>query len=486
MNILINMQTFLNDDVYNKIITISQNTKIDNIYITSSLMNDLEKNIIDKYNKINKVQYIESNSLFTQNIYTKNCFNLSKDIIAKTDMQCSDLTSAARWLPISKRNDNDINSFSMVFYYDIYNFWNIFFNNYNIDYIISLNDEHSSKDSILIKSAKNNNIQNIITSTIIGAIAEKSKEYFAFYNNHNYSYINLKQFKNSYDSITSSSDTNFGAFSNDYKIKKIDTLKYLLISVQKQFSKNSSIIKALMNIKEKVYILIKSKILLSEKLKYIKQLKQYYDNISSKNIDINLNYVYYCLHFDPEATTLPKDDIYSNQLLNIRIISSSLPKGWKLYVKEHPHQLKIDLYKNIFLNQLHAIDMFRSKNFYKYITDLDNVELISLTSNHKEVMSNAQFIASNTGTVFREATYMKKKCLTFSSKSIYSLLSNVYVVKDCLDCKRLFDEDIYPNFKDIDVDKLFYKYSIVVNNLNKRDSILLDFIYKNLLNKEVK
>jgi hypothetical protein len=78
---------------------------------------------------------------------------------------------------------------------------------------------------------------------------------------------------------------------------------------------------------------------------------------------------------------------------------------------------------------------------------------------------------------------MKKRCLTFSSKSIYSLLNNVYIVKDYLDCKRLFNEDIFPNFENIDIDKLFYKYSIVINNLNKRDSMLLDFIYKNLLNK---
>jgi hypothetical protein len=482
MNILINMQTFLNADVYNKIITMSQDTKINNIYITSSLMNDLEKNTIDKYNKINKVQYIESNSLFTQNIYTKNSFNLSKDIIAKTDMQCSDLTSAARWLPISKRNDNDINSFSMVFYYDIYNFWNLFFKNNKIDYIISLQAEHSSLDSILVKSACKLGVKNVLTSIITGWQASINEEYFGIYDNVKKNFINLEQYKKSSIKITYDCKKAQN-HSIVYKINFSNTLKLNLENLKLLFQKDSGINDKINLLKEKVLHRIMMKIKLWINIQYIKNLKRYYNNISSKNIDINLNYVYYCLHFDPEATTLPKDNIYSNQLLNIRVISSALPKGWKLYVKEHPHQLKADLYKNIFLNQLHSVDMFRSKNFYKYIKDLDNVELVSLNINHKAVMSNAQFIASNTGTVFREATYMKKRCLTFSSKSIYSLLNNIYIVKDYLDCKRLFNEDIFPNFENIDIDKLFYKYSIVINNLNKRDSTLLDFIYKNLLNK---
>ncbi len=171
-------------------------------------------------------------------------------------------------------------------------------------------------------------------------------------------------------------------------------------------------------------------------MKYIKKLKKHYDSIAIDIVDHEKKYIYFCLHFDPEANTLPKDNMYFNQLLNIRIVASSLPKDWVLYVKEHPHQLSYSLYKDIFLNQLHSIDNFRSKYFYSYISSLENVELISMKSDHRKLVQGAEFIVSNTGTIFREASYINKRCLTFSKKSIYALLDNIDEVRDLVSCQK--------------------------------------------------
>lgn len=483
MKILLSTQSFHNKSFYEEVINISKNIDIDKIYITSSLMHELEANIILQYNTIAKVEYIDSNSISNSDIYKHVHLENSEEVLSKSECIYSDLLSSLRWIPITKRSSYDTNTFSMTFYYDVIAFWNDFFVSNDIDSVISLNDEHSSFDSILIRVAKKYKVKNILTCSITGAIAQNSQEFFSFYDTNKKKYLNLLSYQKNKNNCSITNNTNFDTFSDEYKTTKLAKIKFLLKMTAKLVTSDKSLFEKVLLLNKKIINLVKTKYLLKKQLKNIMNLKIYYDNLSVDAIDYENKYVYYCLHFDPEATTLPKDTIYSNQLLNIRIISSSLPDGWKLYVKEHPHQLKSTLYKDIFLNQLHSIDIFRSQSFYKYIHSIKNAELISFEVDHKKLLENAQYIVSNTGTVFRESTYMKKRCITFSSKSIYTLLDNVYEVKDYYDCKKLFDDNLIPSFEN--VDELFSKYSITINDLYKRDSSLLKFILENELYRTI-
>ena len=479
MNIVINLQTLYDKNVFEKIKELSVRIDIKNIYIASSLMHDVEQYIIDKFNNIDKITYISTNSLFDSNSFNKVNFELPSELI-NSKLITIDLLSSIRWIPISHRNKIDKLSFSMYMLYDVYNFWINFFEYNNIDIVISLNDEHSSLDYILNKAAKDKNISKIITCSIAGALASDGIEYFALYEHNKKRYIKVNQF-NSVKQQINKDNYNYQEFSHQYEKTLLNKIKFIVSRLWMIKSASGNIIDKATVLSGKLLRYLYVKIKFIQQIRYIESLKKYYEKISTLNIDYNNKYVYYCLHFDPEATILPKDKIYSNQLLNIRIISSSLPDGWNLYVKEHPHQLNADLYKNIFLNQLHAIDIFRSESFYKYINELDNVQLISLKTDHNKLIENAQYIASNTGTVFREATMMKKRCITFSHKSLYSLMDNVYEVKDYNDCVKLFQEDRKPIFSS--VDELFEDYTITVDDLNKRDSIILGFIIKHKLYK---
>lgn len=479
MNILINMQSFHNDTIFEEISKISLSNTITDIWLVSSLMHNLDDNTIRKYRKILKVKYINTNSLFS-NCFSNIPFELDNTTLMKQSNLYSSLLSSSRWIPIFKRDENDASSFSMNLYYDVYNFWNNFFQINKIDAVISLQAEHSSLDKILIKSAKENGVKNILSAIISGWQASINEEYFAIFDNLNEKFIaldkyNIKQKSTNYDYNTKQ------IHSNKYKGSKLNNINIKFNVLKSFLGSNISLNEKLILIKEKIFNIFNNKILLNKQLKYIKSLKKYYETISINDIDYKNKYIYYCLHFDPEATTLPKDTIHSNQLLNIRIIASALPDGWKMYVKEHPHQLNSDLYKNIFLNQLHAIDLFRSNSFYNYVNQLKNVHLVSLSINHKELIENAEYIASNTGTVFREATQLNKRCLTFSSKSIYTLLNNIYQVGDYDSCQRLFLENPQPLYQD--VDKLFEEYTLTINDINQRDAILLSFIIENKLYK---
>ena len=226
---------------------------------------------------------------------------------------------------------------------------------------------------------------------------------------------------------------------------------------------------------------INSNIKLYKQYLYIKNLSKYYNKISVKNINLEEKYLYFCMHFDPEAATLPKDNAYSNQLLNLRILASSLPSGWKVYVKEHPHQLAYKIYYGYLLNQLHSVDNFRSKKYYDYIKNINNVELVGFDNNHQDLIRNSKFVVSNTGTIFREASYMNKQCITFSDNSFYSLLDNVNNVSDIKSCKDVIEKYKDDNITDTNVDQVFNDYSVTITAITKISSVML----KTIINKMV-
>ncbi|GEM_PF-2656502 len=481
MNILINLQSFDDNDVYEEIIKLSCNNKINFIFLSSSLMHSLDEELYCLYTSINKVTILKTNNLFELSNMNNNIFDLSKEYLETEKYLYTDILSSYRWLPISKRKDNDFLSFSMVFYYDVYNYWNTFFKKNMIHFVIQLNEEHSSLDSILIRVAKEYKIKNIITSRIVGAFTSGTEEYHALYDNNSNEY--MKIIKTSSDvGVKLNENSNFTVFSNSYKKNLSSKISLIFNKFYSTLFDNKLVVKVKI---KRLYTALLNKIITSIQLRkqyfYIKELNQYYHKLAIDKVNLNLNYIYYCLHFDPEASTLPKDNAHANQLLNLRILASSLPKGWKIYIKEHPHQLSYNIYYDYLLNQLHSVDNFRSKNFYNYMHSISNVDLVGLDNNHQSLIQNAKFIVSNTGTVFREATYLKKHCITFSQNSFYAMLKNVNVVNNVDTCREVIDTYKDTKVEDIEVDEIFDEYAITINKINKVSSIILRYISQSVL-----
>ena len=75
--------------------------------------------------------------------------------------------------------------------------------------------------------------------------------------------------------------------------------------------------------------------------KYIRFIAKRNEKILHKicvDIDKHQKYVFYAAHFEPEAGTSVIVDL-QNQLSVIQMLSHSLPKGWKLYVKRTPSSI---------------------------------------------------------------------------------------------------------------------------------------------------
>lgn len=148
--------------------------------------------------------------------------------------------------------------------------------------------------------------------------------------------------------------------------------------------------------------------------------KKEYDKLCISEIPKS-PFVYYALHMQPEASSSPLGGFFADQLRAIRFISDNLPKGWKLLVKEHPHQ-KLEE---------------RPVNFYSDIMKSTNVNLISMkySSDHLQEKSNA--IATLTGTAAFEA-WLKKKPALVLGNIIYQSAPGIYRIRSKSDIDYAF------------------------------------------------
>ena len=164
-------------------------------------------------------------------------------------------------------------------------------------------------------------------------------------------------------------------------------------------------------------------------LKY-KQLQRFYKKISTIP-NLQEKYIYYSIHFEPEAAIIGKT-LLESQITIIKMLSKSLPKGWKLYVKEHPHQFMLNNeVSHYFINNL---DFFKNISFYKEIQKLPNVIIVSLNISSKDLMLNSRAVATLGGTITLESALHKIPAILFNPyETVYGVLENTLHVRSYTD-----------------------------------------------------
>ena len=204
--------------------------------------------------------------------------------------------------------------------------------------------------------------------------------------------------------------------------------------------------------------------------------KEYEENRKNLTNDVDLNqpFVYFALHLQPEKTTSSYGGKYSDQALALEDLSSILPDGWKIYVKENPKQ-------SYFM---------RNPEFFRRLERIKNLEFVSPKFNTYDLIKNSKICATIAGTVGWEAITGGKPVLIFGWGVWYKTLTGVYSFSPDLDLKAIsaekvdfnqlqskFDEltsklapgitlnENYPSYyKEYDVDK---NDELVANSLEK-------------------
>jgi len=208
---------------------------------------------------------------------------------------------------------------------------------------------------------------------------------------------------------------------------------------------------------------------------YIRSLRRFYKSITVK-FDPSKKYLLYALHVDPEATTMDRA-LLNNQLTIIKQISQAMPRGWNLYVKEHPGQFMNHSSQGgwYFLCSIHK---YRTKNFYKELLKMENVHLLDVSVNSKDIITSAKAIATINGSISIEALHLKKPLLMFGHKSSpFGLVKDVFRITSTDHCQAALnslESGFTPDYSDVSKITNNFLYEVEPNHDDSQ--LLVDYL----------
>ena len=170
--------------------------------------------------------------------------------------------------------------------------------------------------------------------------------------------------------------------------------------------------------------------------------KKFIENNLEEKFDTTTPYVYFPMSVDMERNLLIDSPMYTNQIEIIRIISKSLPVGYKLYVKENPAQ---------------ASREWRSNRSYEEIKKIPNVTMIKPNLNGRELIQNSSLVISIAGTSSLEAAFYEKPSIIFG-KVIYNMLPSVQKVESLEKLPELIRSSLKTKVDVSDLDKFLQLY----------------------------
>ncbi len=147
--------------------------------------------------------------------------------------------------------------------------------------------------------------------------------------------------------------------------------------------------------------------------------------------DLNKNFIYVPLHWQPECTTSPLGEKYADQLLMLETLSYSLPSGWKIYVKEHPFQWSID--------GVYNYTNMRYRGYYKKMAALPNIFLLPVSTNTFELEPKARAVATVAGRAALEGIYRGTPALIFGNPW-YMNMPGLFRIGGTESCKKALNK----------------------------------------------
>jgi hypothetical protein len=215
---------------------------------------------------------------------------------------------------------------------------------------------------------------------------------------------------------------------------------------------------------ENNYTLIDNKVILLKGILYKKYIRWIYYNIESKeqiNKILNNKFVYFPLHYQPEATTYPYGQLYIDQLLALEMLSISIPSDVKILLKEHPDTFNISGLAWV------RGAFSRDPDFYSRISKFKNVIVCPLKVDSFELIDKSLFIATITGTTAIEASFRSKGSIVFGS-AWFSDFEGIFSCENIDKVRHAINKIMSSDFKISSTDNLnllkkFSEISIICN-----------------------
>ena len=149
-------------------------------------------------------------------------------------------------------------------------------------------------------------------------------------------------------------------------------------------------------------------------------------------------YIYFPLHYQPEATTYPYGDVFIDQILAIKLLSVSLPGNIKIIIKEHPDTFNISRIAYI------KGSFSRSFDYYEQISKLKNTQIVPMNTDTFNLIDNSIAVATLTGGTGMEAILRDKPTMIFGN----AWYRDCHGVFNCMSKKSCADsvKEILNNF----------------------------------------
>jgi hypothetical protein len=161
--------------------------------------------------------------------------------------------------------------------------------------------------------------------------------------------------------------------------------------------------------------------------KYKKEYKK-----AEQEVDFKRKYIYFPLHYQPECNTSPVGEHFADQILTVKILSSALPQGWIIYVKENTAQWN---YRNAQANS------FRYSGYYWELANIKSVSLVSPDVSSFDLAAQSQAVATISGTAGWESLVRGKPVLFFGHPW-YQHCEGALSVGNSNDCRRAIEKII--------------------------------------------
>ena len=201
---------------------------------------------------------------------------------------------------------------------------------------------------------------------------------------------------------------------------------------------------------------------------HLRNIEKYVKKISKKDTSLlTENYVFYALHFEPEATTQVRT-VLESQLVVIKLLSEAVPAGWKIFVKEHPAQFRHNNDEGY--GFMIEVPRFKNKKFYDKLLEMSNVEIFDWHISSSEMIKHSRAVASIVGTVCWEGMLEKKPVLMFSDTDPLAYASDIFNIHSYAECKcalNIISEGFIPKYNDVVniVNKYYFEGEYMAENI---------------------
>ena len=169
----------------------------------------------------------------------------------------------------------------------------------------------------------------------------------------------------------------------------------------------------------------------------------------------------------------------------LKILNKHLPKGWKIYYKEH-----FATFSQIAFN---VSPHRKDKNYYLKLSKLPNVKLISHEWNTKKLALKSKAVSTLSGTIGIEAAINNKPVLAFGN-TWYMGCKSIFNIKNSIDCKlaiKKIENDYLPDQKEIkkylhaaadSSNKFVHSKFFNIRNVIKNNTIIANSLYQKYIN----